>query len=71
MIKLSKKENKKKNDEKINLTPSVTPVPELPIDSVDMVNTFGTYNIQPTNDTDNDFPKISQGMPEKEKEKRG
>lgn len=69
MIELSKKEKKK--DNKINLTPSVTPVPEMPIDSIDMVNTFGTYNIQPTNDTDNDFPKISQGMSDKEKEKRG
>ncbi len=26
----------------------------------DMVNKFGTYNVQATNDTDNDFPKIEQ-----------
>ena len=28
-----------------------------------MVNRYGTYNIQPTCDMENDFPKISQGNP--------
>ncbi len=27
----------------------------------DMVNKYGTYNIQPTCDTDNEFPCIAQG----------
>lgn len=30
----------------------------------EMINTYGTYNIQPTNDTDNDFPAIAQGTPD-------
>ena len=30
-----------------------------------MVNRYGTYNIQPTFDMENDFPKISQGKPKK------
>lgn len=27
----------------------------------EMLNTFGTYNIQPTANTDNEFPAIAQG----------
>ena len=33
-------------------------------DAFDMVNRYGTYEIQPTADSDNEFPKISQGLPE-------
>lgn len=29
----------------------------------EMVNTYGTYEIQPTAATDNTFPAISQGLP--------
>ena len=29
----------------------------------EMVNTYGTYEIQPTNATDCDFPAITQGLP--------
>ena len=28
------------------------------------VNKYGTYNIQPTSDTDNIFPTIAAGLPE-------
>lgn len=34
-----------------------------PENSVEMVNTYGTYNIQPTADTQNEFPAIAQGNP--------
>lgn len=34
-----------------------------PDNAEDMVNKFGTYNIQPTADTDNEFPEIAQGLP--------
>ena len=34
-----------------------------PEDDVALVNEFGTYNIQPTADTDNAFPAIAQGLP--------
>ena len=42
---------------------------EIPEDSFDMVNKYGTYEIQPTADSDNDFPKIAQGLP-KEKNRK-
>ena len=34
-----------------------------PENSVEMVNTYGTYNIQPTADTQNEFPAIAAGNP--------
>lgn len=38
-------------------------------DSFDMVNKYGTYEIQSTSDTENDFPMIAQGLSKKEKDK--
>ena len=38
-------------------------------DAEDTVNKFGTYNIQPTADTKNLFPQISQGLPKQKKPK--
>ncbi len=35
----------------------------------EMVNAYGTYNIQPTADTDNDFPAIAQGTTKEMKER--
>lgn len=35
----------------------------------ELIHKYGTYEIQPTNDSDNDFPKISQGLPTSRKEK--
>lgn len=50
---------------------------ESPKDAFDMVNEYGTYEIQPTADTQNTFPAIAQGLPKdwnfneaKEKENR-
>ena len=39
-------------------------------DAEDAVNKFGTYNIQPTADTKNLFPQISQGLPRQKKDKK-
>lgn len=33
-------------------------------DCADLVNKYGTYNIQPTSDTENLFPLIAPGLPE-------
>ena len=33
------------------------------IDSFTLARKFGTYNIQPTADTENEFPAIAQGKP--------
>ena len=34
-----------------------------PDDCADLVNKYGTYNIQPTSDTENLFPLIAPGLP--------
>ena len=44
-------------------TPMNHAFPGQPDDCFDMVNQYGTYNIQKTADTDNLYPAIAQGMP--------
>lgn len=39
-----------------------------PEDCADLVNKYGTYNIQPTADTENVFPLISHALPEQWKD---
>lgn len=43
---------------------SVDPVTTEAFTVFDLINKYGTYNIQPTADTDNSFPKIAQGLPD-------
>lgn len=50
-------------------TPSSKGIYGQPKDSFELVNKYGTYNIQPTNDSDNEFPAISQGLAKKLKDK--
>ncbi|MBR5451433.1 MAG: hypothetical protein IKV36_00375 [Clostridia bacterium] len=52
-----------------NSTPSSKGIYGQPKDSIEQVNKYGTYNIQPTNDSDNEFPAISQGLAKKLKDK--
>lgn len=40
-------------------------------DAFDLVNKYGTYNIQDTADTSNLFPMIAQGLPIKELQNKG
>ena len=40
---------------------------EIEEDSFDMVTKYGRCNVQPTNDTDNTFPAIAQGLAKKHK----
>ena len=68
--------NKKKNlkDKKIDeyqveMTPSAISVGDAPDDSFQLVNKYGTYEIQPTADTDNKFPAIAQGFSPKEQKR--
>lgn len=42
-------------------------VPAQPQTVFEQLNKYGTYEIQPTADSDNDFPKIAQGLPKKQK----
>lgn len=57
------KQIKSKEKFKTPLDISATPFDACPKTAEEMVNTYGTYNIQPTADTDNDFPGIAQGNP--------
>ena len=54
-----------KNEEtfRFDPTPMNHAFPGQPDDCFDMVNQYGTYNIQKTADTDNAYPAIAQGMP--------
>lgn len=44
-------------------------IPEIETGVFDLLNKFGTYEIQPTSDTKNLFPQISQGIPKTKKHK--
>ena len=41
-----------------------------PSDSFELINKYGTYNIQPTNDSDNEYPAIAQGISKKSLKER-
>lgn len=51
-------------------TPSSNDYSKHPDDSFDLVNKYGTYEIQPTADTDNPFPHIAQGLAQKKFRKK-
>ena len=53
----------------VEMTPSAVSVGDAPDDSFQLVNKYGTYEIQPTADTDNKFPTIAQGFSRKEQER--
>lgn len=61
-----KKQNGKKSDTQM----SANAVHGQPVDVDDMLNKYGTYQIQPTADSENAFPKIAQGLPKKEKKNK-
>ena len=42
---------------------------EIEENSFDMVNKYGTYEIQPTCDTDEEYPQIAQGLADKKKKR--
>lgn len=44
-------------------TPMMNPFFGQPEDTFEMINKYGTYNIQPTNEQENRFPAIMQAMP--------
>ena len=61
-----KMDNKHKNYIK-QLEERVTYIPDNPETPFEMVNKYGTYEIQPTGETDNEFPTIAQGLPKQAK----
>ncbi|MDO4811072.1 MAG: hypothetical protein Q3985_03910 [Eubacteriales bacterium] len=46
-------------------TPDVHEYNGIPQSCFDLVNQYGTYNIQPTSHTENLFPLIGHGLPKK------
>lgn len=50
-------------------TPCMIPQNGLPENCSEMVNFFGTYNIQQTDNSSNTFPAIGEGLSKKECEK--
>jgi len=62
----NKKEKNKKSEQEI----PVNNIVSQPQHSVyELLNKYGTYEIQPTCDSDNDFPKIAQGLPKEQNRK--
>ena len=43
--------------------PRIHQIPGDPASAWEMVNKYGTYNIQPTSDADHQYPSIHQGLP--------
>ena len=46
-------------------TPMLHPFFGQPESVSELINQYGTYNIQPTAETENPFPAIAQGLPKK------
>lgn len=63
-------QKKKKEGFPCDATPDVHHFSGVPESCFDLVNQYGTYNIQPTADTENVFPLIAPGLPRAWKEMR-
>ena len=68
---ISRDQNKHKNASRFNspIELSVQPPSSTPETCEQMVGSYGTYEIQPTANTPNDFPAIAQGTPKYMKER--
>lgn len=64
--------NEKSNSGKkeINFEAAVNPVMDEPATPEEMVNKYGTYQIQPTAQAENAFPTIAHGFPKNGKIKQ-
>lgn len=56
-------DKRKKKDVPFPERPFVDPYFGEPEDCAALVNKYGTYNLQPTADTENTFPLIAHGLP--------
>ena len=60
----------KDDDNKPNgITPSAEPFLTQPENTYEQVNKYGTYEIQPTAESGNEYPAIAQGMSQKKRKK--
>ncbi|NLO44913.1 MAG: hypothetical protein GX107_00165 [Clostridiales bacterium] len=65
-----KNENKNKNkDNQQCPTPSADAFHAQPKNVYEQINKYGTYEIQPTSDSGNEYPAIAQGMSRKKEKK--
>ena len=62
-----KKENKNRNKDAGRLNETTEAIVDDPETPYEMVNKYGTYEIQPTAETEKAFPTIAQGLPQKAK----
>ncbi len=60
---------KPKFDNKVPLEIPVDAIQGQPHTAFEQVNKYGTYEIQPTNDSDQRFPEIAQGLPKKKQDR--
>ena len=62
---MAKKQNKTRPEPEFDyaIAPQLNAFPGNAEDCFDMVNQYGTYEIQRTADTGNFFPAIAQGLP--------
>lgn len=67
-LKMKKDKPTGENQNSIKIDISSDPVYGEPLDAFDLINKYGTYNIQPTADTHHDYPKIAQGLSKKANE---
>lgn len=65
---MSKKEQPPRSRE-VPDEPAAEVIGGSPEDAVEMINKYGTYNIQPTADSDHLYPAIAQGLPKVVREK--
>ncbi len=61
---------KKNNTPEYDPTPSVNTVYGDPESCMELLNKYGTYNIQPTAEADNEFPAIAHGLPKGGRKKK-
>ena len=52
----------KKPDKAVDIPLEVQSLNVQPTDAIEMVNKYGTYEIQPTSDSGNVFPAIAAGL---------
>ena len=62
-------DKKRKKERDVVTEISSEAVMSQPRDCFELINKYGTYEIQPTSDSDQDFPKIAQGLPKPENRK--
>ena len=51
-------------------SPALLDIPGDPGSAFEMINKYGTYEIQPTSDADHPYPSIHQGLPRQWKDLR-